>query len=565
MNYTHLGRTGLKVSRLCLGTMNFGDVTDEKTSARILDEALEAGINFIDTADVYGTEQSPDIQQGSGLSEEIIGRWLQQGGRRERIVLATKVYQPMGPGPNDRRLSAYHIRKACEDSLRRLKTDHIDVYQMHHIDRHTPWEEIWQAMELLVQQGKVLYIGSSNFAGWDIATAQSVATARHFLGLVAEQSLYNLTARTIELEVIPACRHFGLGLIPWSPLAGGLLGGVLKKMASGRRARPAFARLIEQYRPQLEAYEGLCEDLGETPSDVALAWLLQNPVVTAPFSVSQASLVLEGIVFDRNNNLLFVDVATGRVFKLTPERQLSIVLKENTFGASGLAVHKDGRIFIASVGDMQRGSVRAIEPNGTREQMIVATDAGFLVNDLVFDNQGGFYFTDSRGNSADPQGGVFYVSPNVGSIHTILPGLAVGNGIAIDPAGSQIWATEHAKNRLHRVRLSDATTIAPFGSVVTYQFTGPAPDGARVDSEGNVYVAISGQGRVMVFNRNGLPIGQIVLPDRDKGRNLKSTSLAIRPGHRELFIVANSGTEPGGAMIFRSGAFAPAPFPFSHQ
>ncbi len=258
MNYTHLGRTGLKVSRLCLGTMNFGDVTDEKTSARILDEALEAGINFIDTADVYGTEQSPDIQQGSGLSEEIIGRWLQQGGRRERIVLATKVYQPMGPGPNDRRLSAYHIRKACEDSLRRLKTDHIDVYQMHHIDRHTPWEEIWQAMELLVQQGKVLYIGSSNFAGWDIATAQSVATARHFLGLVAEQSLYNLTARTIELEVIPACRHFGLGLIPWSPLAGGLLGGVLKKMASGRRARPASARLIEQYRPQLEAYEGLC-------------------------------------------------------------------------------------------------------------------------------------------------------------------------------------------------------------------------------------------------------------------------------------------------------------------
>lgn len=195
---------------------------------------------------------------------------------------------------------------------------------------------------------------------------------------------------------------------------------------------------------------------------------LQTVEAQPYFSVSQASLVLEGIVFDRNNNLLFVDVATGRVFKLTPERQLSIVLKENSFGASGLAVHKDGRIFIASVGDMQRGSVRAIEPDGTREQMIVAPDTGFLVNDLVFDNQGGFYFTDSRGNSADPQGGVFYVSPNVGSIHAILPGLAVGNGIAIDPAGSQIWATEHAKNRLHRVRLSDATTVAPFGSVVTY-------------------------------------------------------------------------------------------------
>ena len=282
MEYTQLGRTGLKVSRLCLGTMNFGDVTDEATSFRILDEALENCINFIDTADVYGTEQSPDIKKGSGLSEEIIGHWLNQGGRRDRIVLATKLYQPMGPGPNDRRLSAYHIRKACEDSLRRLKTDHIDVYQMHHIDRQTPWEEIWQAMEILVQQGKVIYVGSSNFAGWDIATAQSMANARHFLGLIAEQSIYNLAARTVELEVIPACRHYGLGLIPWSPLAGGLLGGVLKQVANGRRARPAFARLIEQYREQLEAYEGLCRDLGEAPSDVALAWLLRNPVVTAP-------------------------------------------------------------------------------------------------------------------------------------------------------------------------------------------------------------------------------------------------------------------------------------------
>ena len=282
MNYQHLGRTGLKVSRLCLGTMNFGDVTDEATSLQILDEALDAGINFIDTADVYGTEQSPDIKQGSGLSEEILGRWIHKGGRRDRMVLATKLYQPMGPGPNDRRLSAYHIRNACEESLRRLKTDHIDVYQMHHIDRHTPWEEIWQAMELLVQQGKVLYVGSSNFAGWDIATAQSMATTRHFLGLVAEQSIYNLAARTAELEVIPACRYYGLGLIPWSPLAGGLLGGVLKKEANGRRARPALSGYIEQHREQLEAYEELCEDLGEAPANVALAWLLQNPVVTAP-------------------------------------------------------------------------------------------------------------------------------------------------------------------------------------------------------------------------------------------------------------------------------------------
>lgn len=308
MNYTHLGRTGLKVSRLCLGTMNFGDVTDEAMSFRILNAAVEAGINFIDTADVYGTEQSPDIRQGSGLSEEIIGRWLQQGGRRDRIVLATKVYQPMGPGPNDRRLSAYHIRKACEDSLRRLQTDHIDLYQMHHIDRHTPWEEIWQALEILVQQGKVLYTGSSNFAGWDIATAQSAASARHFLGLAAEQSLYNLTARTVELEVIPACRHYGLGFIPWSPLGGGLLSGVLKQPVGGRRARPAFARQIEQYRTQLEAWEGLCKEMGETPSNVALAWLLKNPVVTAPLigprTPEQLKEALHAITIDLSEETL---------------------------------------------------------------------------------------------------------------------------------------------------------------------------------------------------------------------------------------------------------------------
>jgi aryl-alcohol dehydrogenase-like predicted oxidoreductase len=276
MNYKSLGRSGLQVSPLALGTMNFGMVTDEATSFRIMDEALGAGINFFDTADVYGGPQSPDMEKGYGTSEEIIGRWLAQGGRRERIVLATKVYQPMDTGPNDRRLSAYHIRKACEDSLRRLQIDHVDLYQMHHIDRRTPWEEIWQAMELLVQQGKVIYVGSSNFAGWDIATAQSVAAARHFMGLVSEQSLYNLNARTIELEVIPACRHYGLGIIPWSPIGGGLLGGVLRRASSGRRAESRMQNQIEQHRRQLEAYEALCQQLGEDPADVALAWLLHK-------------------------------------------------------------------------------------------------------------------------------------------------------------------------------------------------------------------------------------------------------------------------------------------------
>jgi aryl-alcohol dehydrogenase-like predicted oxidoreductase len=277
MQYTHLGRTGLSVSRLCLGTMNFGPQTSEADSFAIMDKALELGINFFDTADVYGWKL------GEGITEQIIGRWLAQGGgRRDQIVLATKVYNKMGERPNERGLSAYHIRKGCEDSLRRLQTDHIDLYQMHHIERSTPWEEIWQAMEQLVREGKVLYIGSSNFAGWQIAQANGIATSRHFMGLVAEQSLYNLNARTIELEVIPACRAFGLGLIPWSPLGGGLLGGALQKAAAGRRADERTQQTIEQHRTKLEAWEGFCQELGEQPADVALAWLLSNPVVTAP-------------------------------------------------------------------------------------------------------------------------------------------------------------------------------------------------------------------------------------------------------------------------------------------
>ena len=280
MQYVHLGRSGLKVSRLCLGTLNFGDDTDETTAFEIMDEAVAAGINFFDTADVYGGPQRPDMEKGYGISEEIIGRWLAQSGQRDSMVLATKCYQPMGLGPNDRRLSAYHIRKACEYSLRRLQTDHIDLYQMHHIDRFTPWEEIWQAMKLLVQQGKVLYIGSSNFAGWGIATAQAAASSRHFMGLVSEQSLYNLSVRAIELEVIPACRHYGLAVLPWSPLGGGYLGGVMQGVFEGRRS--GQQAIIERFMPQLEKYEALCKQLGERPADVALAWLLHNKDVTAP-------------------------------------------------------------------------------------------------------------------------------------------------------------------------------------------------------------------------------------------------------------------------------------------
>jgi len=277
MEYTHLGRTGLRVSPLCLGTMNFGPHTSEADSFAIMDEALELGLNFFDTANVYGWKK------GEGVTEQIVGRWWAQGnGRREKVVIATKVYGVMGDWPNESKLSARHIKQACEGSLRRLQTDYIDLYQMHHVDRNTPWEEIWQAMEQLVREGKVLYVGSSNFAGWHIAQANEAAKARHFMGLVSEQSLYNLNARMIELEVIPACESYGLGIIPWSPLAGGLLGGVLKKIEAGRRASENVQKAVEKHRAQLEQWEAFCADRGEHPADVALAWLLQQTAVTAP-------------------------------------------------------------------------------------------------------------------------------------------------------------------------------------------------------------------------------------------------------------------------------------------
>jgi aryl-alcohol dehydrogenase-like predicted oxidoreductase len=277
MEYTHLGRTGLKVSRLCLGTMNFGPLSSEEDSFTMMDKALEDGINFFDSANVYGWKK------GEGVTEQIVGRWFAQGGgRREKVVMATKVFGEMGDWPNESRVSAFHIRRACEESLRRLQTDHIDLYQMHHIDRETPWEEVWQAMEVLVQQGKVVYVGSSNFAGWNIAQALETAKARNFMGLVCEQSLYNLNARMVELEVIPACKNYGLGLIPWSPLAGGLLGGALQKAEVGRRAGERMQKNVEDNKDKLEKYENLCKAMGEKPADVALAWLLNNPVVTAP-------------------------------------------------------------------------------------------------------------------------------------------------------------------------------------------------------------------------------------------------------------------------------------------
>jgi len=301
MRYTKLGKAGVKVSRICLGTMNFGSVADEKESFAIMDRALELGVNFFDTSNNYGQPL------GYGITEKIIGQWLtKRSGVRNKIVLASKLYCIMGPGPNDRGLSAYHMRRSCTDSLKRLQTDCIDLYQMHHIDRggprsieelkrfgyekeiefelgaqksySTPWEEIWQGLEQLIREGKIIYTGSCNFAAWNIAFADTFARSRNLFGLVTEQTYYNLAKRMIEIEVIPACKELGLGLLPYSPLEGGVLGGMSGKENMVRR------KVMDKsgYAGRVERYENLCEKIGEKPSRVALAWLLHNPVVTAP-------------------------------------------------------------------------------------------------------------------------------------------------------------------------------------------------------------------------------------------------------------------------------------------
>src|SRR6202522_1186694 len=272
MQYTHLGQSGLSVSRLCLGTMNFGPLTSEADSHAIMDAAHDYGINFFDTANAYGLRSAgvSGLGEGRGSTESIIGRWFAQGGgRREKTVLATKLYGNMSDWPNDGKLSALNIRRALDASLTRLQTDYIDLYQFHHIDRDTPWDEIWQAIDVAVTAGKILYVGSSNFAGWHIAQAQAAAARHNLIGLSSEQPIYNLLTRDVEMEVIPAAQHYGVGIIPWSPLQGGLLGGVLRKERDGRRRLSGPAQEeVARNRERIEAYEDLCDKLGEEPANV---------------------------------------------------------------------------------------------------------------------------------------------------------------------------------------------------------------------------------------------------------------------------------------------------------
>lgn len=293
---------------------------------------------------------------------------------------------------------------------------------------------------------------------------------------------------------------------------------------------------------------------------------LQTITAEPYFKVSDEGLQLEGPAFDTNNNLFFVEVFGGRVFKLTPDKELSTVLDKNDIAPAGISIHKDGRLFIAGLGNFKdTGSVVAINPDGTNQQVIVPADKGYLPDDLVFDDKGGFYFTDFRGTSTDTAGGVYYVSPDFKTITPVLPNLSIANGISLDKDDKTLWVTEFGKGLLHRVLLSDSTEIAPFGATVSYHFTGNSPDSTRTDVDGNVYVAMYGQGRVMVFNQNGLPIGQILVPGSKEGHNLRTTSMAFIPGTNKLLILTNDWDGGEGSNIYIVKAFANGTNQYSHE
>jgi len=291
MEYRQLGKSGLRVSEVCLGTMTLGNENwgcDERTSQEILDRSLAEGVNFVDTADVYA----------GGASEEIIGRWLK--GKRDQVVLATKVFFPTGTGPNDRGAGRSHVRRAIEASLRRLGADYIDLYQIHCWDARTPIEETLSIFTDLVREGKVRYIGCSNFAAWQIEKAVRVSEREHLAHFVCLQPQYSLVVRDIEREILPVCREEGLGVIPWSPLGSGFLAGKLDrsaKPASGTRLAAwedtAKRHMTGRNFDLLELLTEIAREHDRPVAAVALRWLLQMPGVTSPIIGARTTAQLE--------------------------------------------------------------------------------------------------------------------------------------------------------------------------------------------------------------------------------------------------------------------------------
>ncbi|POA82320.1 SMP-30/gluconolactonase/LRE family protein [Pseudomonas sp. FW305-E2] len=294
----------------------------------------------------------------------------------------------------------------------------------------------------------------------------------------------------------------------------------------------------------------------------------QLPAITAKrwLKVSDSEMQTESPAFDREGNLLFVEVFGGQVLKVDKQKRLSVLVPRNARGSAGLAIHKDGQLYVAGLGSSQEsGSITAYYPNGDLARSIIDVDKNFVVDDLVFDSAGGFYFTDFKGTPTQPTGGVYYSFADGKTVVPILRNMALPNGIALSPDEKTLWVTEFATGLLHRVELSDPQTVVPFGEAVVYRFNGPSPDSMRVDADGNLYVAMYTQGRVLVLNQNANPIGQILIPGREEGHYLRTTSLAIKPGTNELFLIANDGDKGGGAAIFHAKGFAKSLSLYSHQ
>ena len=293
---------------------------------------------------------------------------------------------------------------------------------------------------------------------------------------------------------------------------------------------------------------------------------LQTVTAAAWLTVADKNDILEGAIFDARGNLLFCDVSNGRVLRATPDKKLSAFVDLDGYSPGGIAFHKDGRLFIAALDSTYtKGAIFAVNPDGKGLRAIISTDAGYLPNDLVMDAHGGFYFTDFKGSPTQPKGGVYYVSPDFKTVTCVVPNLAMANGVALSPDGGYLWITEFGRNLLHRVELADATTMGPIGTAIPYRFAGPAPDSMRVDADGNVYVAVHGQGRVLVFNPNGIPIGQVLLPGREQGHNLRTTSLAISPDSNDMYVVTSDHAAERGSAIFHAKVFAKGLKPLNMQ
>lgn len=288
----------------------------------------------------------------------------------------------------------------------------------------------------------------------------------------------------------------------------------------------------------------------------ASEWNIDNTVATEWLKITKNFSVLEGLSLEKDGGMILSSSENGAIVHVSPDKKMKVIHNFPGEYPGGTAIDRNGRVYVALLkSDFQRGRLISMNKDGTDVKEVIPESKGFAPNDLVFDKQGGFYFSDFKGTSTAPTGGVYYVSPDLSRITPILQNMAKANGIALSPDGKTLWATEYEANKLFRIDLLSSVKVAPLGTFIPYYFSGPGPDSMRVDSKGNVYVAMMGQGRVLVFAPNGVLIGQVLLPERSTGHNLISASLAISPDSEELYIVAGDNEGGNGASVYHARSY----------